>query len=239
MSRLAGVALLSLFLLSSPAWAQDQPPLGDSPEALPPPTPPPPGPAADTEPPPPPPAAAPAPAIDSDSPVVRAQAKNIGMYFRFGGLANLTHSNNTRNVGPLLFTQVGMKFVFSESFMLPIWFGSGMRVDNPDQGDSATNWGIDLGVGFEYHFRIWRRISPFIGGSFGFDVQDPTQDDNIALGVGLGPMLGIEYYVADRVSMTAMYMFTIQIGYQDGANSVTSFGISTLAGGALNITYYF
>lgn len=250
MLRLSGVVLLCLVFLPGSVLAQDQPPMTDTPEVTPPPSLPPPAPppAADPEPTPAPPPAAAAPAADPDSPVVRAEAKNMGMYFRFGGLANLTHSNNSRNVGPLLFSQVGMKFVFSEKLMLPIWFGTGIRVDNPDDGipatneDSATNWGIDLGVGIEYHFRIWRRISPFIGGQFGFNVQDPTQDDNIQLGVGLGPVMGVEYYVADRVSVTAMYMFTIQIGYQDapdGAISTTTFGLSTLAGGALNITYYF
>ena len=166
----------------------------------------------------------------------------MGMYFRFGGLASLTHTNNTRNVGPLVFSQVGIKFVFSERFMLPIWFGTGLRVDSPDEGDSATNWGIDLGVGFEYHFRIWRRISPFIGGSVGLNVLDPTQSDNLGLGIGLGPILGIEYYIGDRVSVTATYMFVIQVAFQDSGvpqAKTTTFGLSTLAGGALNITYYF
>jgi hypothetical protein len=188
------------------------------------------------------------PAPTGGDPVVRAEAGNMGMYFRFGGLATLTHSNNTRTVGPLVFTQVGMKFVFSERLMLPVWFGTGLRVDSPDDDnpatneESATNWGIDLGVGIEYHFRIWRRISPFVGGSFGFDIEDPTQDDNVVLGVGLGPVLGVEYYIGDRVSVTGMYMFTIQFRHQDaptGTNAVTTFGLSTLAGGAVNITYYF
>jgi len=257
MLRLSAVVFLTLVFLTAPASAQDQPPLTtDSPEDLPPPTPPPPGPPfGDTEAPPatPPPRVRPAKAAAmpaADGPVVRAEAGNMGMYFRFGGLASLTHSNNSRTVsgtqgGSLVFSQVGVKFVFSERLMLPIWFGTGLRVDSPDTDPPGSpegpynNWGIDLGVGLEYHFRIWRRLSPFIGGSFGFNVQDPTNSDNVTVGVGLGPIMGMEYYIGDRVSLTAMYMFVIQIAFQDSANSTTTFGMSTLAGGALNITYYF
>jgi hypothetical protein len=174
-----------------------------------------------------------------NSPVVRADAENLGLFFRFGGLAGLTHSNTQVNVGPLLFNHVGMKYVFSEEWMLPMWFGTGVRIDSPSQGDSATNWGIGLGAGVEYHFRIWRRISPFFGGLFGLDMEDPTGESNLYFGVGLGPTLGVEYYIGDRLALTAMYMFMIQIMFQDGATSNTTFGLSTLAGGALNITYYF
>ena len=174
--------------------------------------------------------------------MVRAMSGDIGMYFRFGGLAPLTHTNNQRTIGALVFNQIGVKFVFSEQLMLPVWFGTGIRVDNPSGSEASSDWGIEMGVALEYHFRIWRRISPFVGGSFGLDFQDPSNDDNSRFGMGLGPIAGIEYYIADRVSLTAMYMFLIQIALQDapipGADT-TIFGISTLAGGALNITYYF
>jgi hypothetical protein len=68
--------------------------------------------------------------------------------------------------------------------------------------------------------------------------------------VGLGPILGVEYYIADRVSLTAMYMLVIQIAHQEqpgaagpfgptDSNNLTTFSFSTMAGGALNLTYYF
>jgi opacity protein-like surface antigen len=162
----------------------------------------------------------------------------MGMYFRFGGLATLVHTNNARNVGTLVFNQVGMKYVFSEKLMLPFWFGTGVRVDA--DGGTSTNFGVDLGVGLEYHFRIWRRISPFFGGGLGFDVEKPSGENNARFGFGLGPVLGVEYYIADRLSLMAQYMFIIQIAYQSmPIDSVTSFGLATLAGGAVNITYYF
>ncbi len=198
-----------------------------------------------------------APAVDPEAPVVRAAAGNMGMYFRFGGLATLTASGNTRNVGPVAFTQVGLKFVLSESWMVPLYFSTGIRLDstenptNPSEPDSdeETNWGLEVGSGFEYHFRIWRRISPFFGLNVGVGFEDPTGEDNLRFGVGLGPILGVEYYIADRVSLTAMYMVVIQIAHQEQAggmgpagpltNNVTTFSFSTMAGGALNLTYYF
>lgn len=247
MTRFAlGVVVLLLVGLTGPTLLAQEPPPPPATDTAeePPLTPPPP---AETVrvPPPPPPKPRPAPPANprgDDAPVVRAEGGNLGMYFRFGGLATLTHSNNSRTAGSLVFTQVGMKFVFSEHFMLPIYFGSGVRVDNPDQGDSQTNWGIDVGAGFEYHFRIWRRISPFLGVSLGVDVEDATGDDNMTVGMGMGPSLGVEYYIGDRLSLTAMYLFVIQLRYTDNPNparEITSFGLSTLAGGAVNITYYF
>jgi hypothetical protein len=230
---------------------EDQPPITPPPEDPPPITAPAQG--QDTEPPPAPKArprpyrrpvraAANNPKNPVDGPVVRAEGGNIGMYFLFGGLAGLTHSNVDRNIGALVFNRVGVKFVFSEKWMLPIWFGTGLRVDSVDAPgvDATTDWGIDLGAGFEYHFRIWRRISPFFGAGIGFDIQDETGSDNIRFGMGLGPTLGVEYYIGDRLSLSALYMFIIQLVYQDNpAASTTTFGFSTLAGGAVTITYYF
>jgi len=212
MLRLSAVLLANLLLFTGPALAQDEPRAYHNARA----------------------------AADADSPVVRATGGNIGMYFQFGGLAALLHSNTPRNIGNvLIFERVGLKFAFSEKLMLPVWFGTGLRVNSPNRADSSGTWGIDLGAGLEYHFRIWRRISPFIGGAFGINVADPSGSTNAHVGIGLGPVMGIEYYIGDRLSLTAQYMFVIGIEYQDAPDAVTSFSFQTRAGGALNITYYF
>jgi len=197
------------------------------------------------------------PSNQAEDPVVRAAEGNMGMYFRFGGLATLVAEGNTRSIGPLAFSQIGLKFVLSEKWMVPLYFSTGIRLDSPDydpdpnddQSPDTTNWGLEVGSGFEYHFRVWRRISPFLGVNVGLGFEDPTGETNLKIGVGMGPILGVEYYIADRVSLTAMYMVVIQIGYQEQpdmpgpsgptSNDLTTFVFSTMAGGALNLTYYF
>lgn len=255
--RSAFIAAGWMALLASPAFA-DPPPGGEetpAPEepSLPrlsaepePPPPPPPPPAGRTE------------AAQADGgehappghccprpgePVVRAAAGDYGMFFRFGGLASLLASGNTRNVNSLLLTQVGMKKVLSDDLMIPFYFGTGVRHISEDAGnDSATDFGIDLGAGIEWHFRTWRRISPFIGASLGLAILDPDGDDNHTIGVGIGPNVGVEYYVADRLSLTAMYLLTFQ--FENGAplgsnDKLTTIQLSTLSGGAMNLTFYF
>jgi hypothetical protein len=194
----------------------------------------------------------------SSEPVVRAQAGNLGMFFRFGGLATLFTTGNTYTVAgttsssgstdALVFTQAGIKIVKSETWMIPIYLGTGLRFVSPSSGSSRTDWGLDIGSGFEYHFRIWRRLSPFIGLDLGLGFSDPTGDSNLSVGVGLGPSMGVELYIMDRVSLAALYKLVFQITYQEtststgmGTSSGSSTGVSfqTEAGGALLLNYYF
>jgi opacity protein-like surface antigen len=267
MPRALVVAAVSFLLLSGgAARAQvDQPPPAPVPTPAPapapaplpaPPPPPPPPPPAPAAPPPAAPAApAPAPAVATrlpdDSPVVRAKGGDLGFFFRFGGLASLDNGNNGRTVNGLVLTQVGLKLAISDKLMIPIYFGTGLQHsslgDCPDGSDcTSTDAGIEAGAGFEYHFRIWRRISPFVGASLGLGYVNPSGNDNWNLGVGFGPSVGVEYYIADRVSLTAQYLMVFQLAYQKGAatligsdSAVTTFAFQTLAGGALNLTYYF
>jgi opacity protein-like surface antigen len=269
MTRSLVLAIATLLLLQGAAWAQDQPaPAPEPPTAAPPPPPPAPPPA------PPPPAPPPAPrAVDTEtpgraaappaapaaapdgSPVVRAQAGNLGFFFKLGGLATLDHSNTSRTVDGLAFTQIGMKFVSSERLMLRAYFGTGLQHSKAEacpatgtcSSSKSTDMGIEAGVTLEYHFRVWRRISPFVGAGLGLGYINPSGAENWNVGVGFGPLVGVEYYLGDRLSVTAEYMLTFEVGYQkvptgSGAGataSVTTFAYRTLAGGALVITYYF
>lgn len=184
-------------------------------------------------------ATSPASAQDSaDMPVVRAQEGDWGMFFRFGGLSTLLAEGNSRNVGGLLLSQVGFKKVLSEESQIPFYMGAGFRLIDPDgPGDNATDVGLDIGGGWEYHFRIWRRISPFVGVTFGIGFTNPTGDDNTTIGLGFGPIAGVEYFVADRVSLTAQYILSVQ--FEVVPDSFTAVQFSTLAGGAMNLTFYF
>lgn len=186
-----------------------------------------------------------------DMPVVRAAGGDIGMFFRFGGLSSMTHlgvNNNSaliesveaatyRTFHEVLFHQAGIKFVFNERWMLPIFFGTGLYVVSPPQGDSQTSWGMEMGASLEYHFRIWRRISPFVGGTLAFGFLDPSGDGNFAFTNALGPDLGVEYFWGDRVSLSAKYQFLIHMHYHD--NQHTIFGLATQTGGSMTLTYYF
>lgn len=185
--------------------------------------------------------------LSKASPVVRAKAGNWGMFFRFGGLASLDHGNNTRSVDGLLLTQIGFRYVASEKIIIPIYFSMGVRLIKPpdDTDDDDRSWGFELGSGIEYHFRIWRRISPFIAFNLGLGVSEPNGSANTQFGIGFGPALGVEYYIADRVSLTVQYMMALQIEIQqtpgmiDETEKWTTVQFSTIAGGAVNITYYF
>ena len=200
---------------------------------------------------PPPPTAAPRAAAykgDPEKPVVRATGKNMGIFACFGGLGTMTVSGATSPTSAVLMNQVGVKFVFSEKFMLPVFFGMGIDLTTPGEGESATNWSLEFGAGVEYHFRIWRRISPFVGGQikFGFsdnaDVPKLKEQEKLFFGLSFGPSFGIEYYIADRLSLTAAYLFLFQIGHQDHDSdkvAKTTFGMSTLSGGSLTVTAYF
>ena len=181
---------------------------------------------------------------EADVPV-RANG-NWGAFFRFGGLATLTQTGNTRLVAPgLALTHVGLKYAPSETWMFPIYAGTALGIISPENGDSVTSFGIEAGGGVEYHFRIWRRISPYVGASAGIFYTNPSGTDNWTVGFGLGPVLGVEYYIADRLSLQAQYTFVIALAAEtlpSGPNAAatrTSVGLFTSAGGALNLTYYF
>ena len=87
--------------------------------------------------------------------------------------------------------------------------------------DDGTRWGAE-----ELDART-RRVS--------------SGDDNLVFGIGVGPSLGVEYYIGDRLSLTALYQMVLQLAYQQAgsSSSVTAFSFSTLAGGAMTLTYYF
>lgn len=177
------------------------------------------------------------------SPVVRAARGNLGLFFRFGGLATLTASGDSQNTGKSLWTnQIGLKLVLSEKYMIPIFFGFGIHGNTPADGDSSTDWNLDLGGGVEYHFRIWRRFSPVISGVLKLGFSDASGGDNLNVHLSLGPAVGVEYYVADRLSLTAQYRFLLRLAYQDSeteTSEVTSVQLATQSGGSLTLTFYF
>ena len=174
------------------------------------------------------------------SPVVRAARGDIGMFFRFGGLANMTAAgaSTTQVTQNFFFSDAGVKFALTDRWMLPVYFGVGLNVDATDNAGTNANWGMRLGGGFEYHFRIWRRISPFVGALLGFEFNKPSGDHQLRFATSMGPQLGIEFFWADRASLAAYYQFTMSIVRSEAA-ATTSVSFLTAAGGGLMLAFYF
>ena len=177
-------------------------------------------------------------------PAVRAMGGEWGFSWRFGGLATLATFGNTNPAlgtpaaGELRVTEIAVKRVFSQEWHVFFFAGTGLIMRKPDPGDTNADWAMSLGGGFEYHFRIWRRIAPLVGGQLALRVADPTGDNNWRVGVSFGPSLGIEYYIADRLSLTALYHFLLGFAFAD---SFFGFDFATQVenGGTLGITAYF
>ncbi|MBI3073353.1 MAG: hypothetical protein HYY84_14660 [Deltaproteobacteria bacterium] len=178
-----------------------------------------------------------------DKPVVRAEPSNWGMTFSFGGLATLATAGDTRTAGTIMAgstvgVNVGMKYVSSETLHIPFYFGTTIVGTKILGTDLSATWGLGFGVGLQKYFRLWRRIAPFIDAYFNLNVSDPTGASNLTFTLGLSPGVGVEYYIGDKVSLAARYMFNI--GLNIGGDAITNTYIfATGVGGAATLTFYF
>jgi hypothetical protein len=227
MRRILSAAFaLSLCVLTSTASAGQEP--GFDP-TVPPPAPP--GSATDKSPP-------------GDSPVVRATEGNWAFAFLFGGLgtmktggqADLTVGMNT------MFTEFGVRAVLG-SVIIPFSAGLAIGANVPKMGDTTTDFGLSATVGVVKTFRVWRRIVPQFGGSFHFHYLDPstpamTPNNNWVVGLSLGPVIGVEYYIADRVSILTQGTFQFGINITDPVAQI-GLGTSISGGGQLGLNFYF
>lgn len=180
-----------------------------------------------------------------DSPVVRFGKGDMGMTFLFGGLAPMSVAGMvTQTVGRALFTEVGVRKALSDDWMLPVSFGVGMLNNRPAGTDTSfTDFGLSFTVGIQHYFSKWRRIAPFVGAKLHLHYLDPTGPTNYLIQTAVGPTLGIEYFVADMVSLTMESTLFIGINYlavptesktvQVGIQSLISFG------GLMGLTFYF
>lgn len=183
------------------------------------------------------------------APVVTAQEGNWAFLFRFGGLAPLSFRGvNDFAVEPVgavgagtsqLFTEFGMRKVLKR-FSIPFWVGLAMVNDSTRNGVSTSNtsFGLSGGAGLQYTFRAWRRIAPYVGGFGQLQFIDPTGDANWLLGFALGPVLGVEYYIADRVSLFAQGQFALGVAIADASARVI-LGPTMSMGGNTGVNVYF
>ncbi len=175
-----------------------------------------------------------------DSPVVRAAPNNWAMTFAFGGLGSLTANGILdQKAGNLLFTEIGFRAVLS-SVTIPFSVGLGLANTSSLKGPSAsaTDVGLSFTGGVLKSFRVWRRIAPYFGGLFHFSYLDPSGDNNWLIGLSIGPVLGIEYYIADRVSLLAQGTFQFGVNLTDPAAAI-GIGSAISGGGQLGLVFYF
>jgi hypothetical protein len=173
------------------------------------------------------------------SPVVRAQDGNWGMQFTFGGLAPLSIAGvPDRGVNRLLFSELGFRRMFKNGWALPFSIGAGVFHHEPDGASAQNDVGLAGSVGIRKYFRIWRRIAPYVGGDLRLHYLDPTGDNNWMVGIGLGPVLGIEYFVGDRVSLLFQGEAVLGIAVFDGLTQVRA-ATQVAAGGQLGLLFYF
>ena len=85
---------------------------------------------------------------------------------------------------------------------------------------------------------VWRRIAPYFGGLFHFSYLDPSGDNNWIIGLSIGPVLGIEYYIADRVSLLAQGTFQFGFSLTDPQAAI-GLGSAISGGGQLGLVFYF
>jgi hypothetical protein len=176
---------------------------------------------------------------DDDEPIERFEAGQWGMQFTFGGLAPMSVGGlRDFGVNRLLFTELGFRRVVSDQWVIPFSIGAGVFNHNPDAGDTQNDVGLAASVGVQRYFRVWRRIAPYAGGRFRVDYSEPNGRSNWRVGVGFGPVLGIEYFVGHRVSLTMLGEMLVGINTFDGLRQV-ELATRLDAGGQMGLVFYF
>lgn len=172
-------------------------------------------------------------------PVVRAGPGNWGMTFIFGGLAPLSIGGlgDLPLSNGLMFTEIGVRRVFKR-VVIPFSFGAG--VAHTKQTGQSPNYGagVSASVAVLKGFRVWRRIAPYFGAFLHTHYVDARGPDNWLFNVSVGPILGIEYYLADRVSLYGQGIFAIGPDITKGRVDFLA-RAAMAAGGQLGLTFYF
>lgn len=171
-------------------------------------------------------------------PVIRAAPGNWGMTFIFGGLAPLGGLGDQSFGDGLLFTEIGVRRVFKR-VVIPFSFGAGLaRLQPAGQTTKTTAAGVSASVAVLRGFRVWRRIAPYFGAFLHAHYIHAPGAGNYLVNVSVGPILGIEYFLADRVSLYGQGVLPIGPDItRTGVNVVAKTVLA--AGGQLGLTFYF
>lgn len=178
--------------------------------------------------------------LPDTKPVVRAGPGNWGMTFIFGGLAPLSVAGlgDQSLADGLIFTEIGVRRVFKR-VVVPFSFGAGVtRRQTTGESKPAVSAGLSASVAVLRGFRVWRRIAPYFGGFLHTHYVDAAGPNNWLVNVSVGPILGIEYYLGDRVSLYGQGI--VGVGPSFSKYSVQWVARTAIAaGGQLGLTFYF
>jgi hypothetical protein len=173
-------------------------------------------------------------------PVIRAAPGNWGMTFIFGGLGPLSVAGlgDQPLADGLIFTEIGVRRVFKR-VVLPFSFGAGIaHRTRPGTSQPETAAGISASIAVLKGFRVWRRIAPYTGAFLHTHYVDAPGPDNWLVNVSVGPILGIEYFLADRVSLYGQGVFAIGPNLTKTSIQFVAQAVMA-AGGQLGLTFYF
>lgn len=171
--------------------------------------------------------------------VRRSEPGDWGMQFTFGGLAPLSIAGvRDHGVNRLLLTELGFRRV-TKNLIIPFSLGAGVFHHNPD-GDPGTqnDAGVAATFGVLKPFRVWRRIAPYVGGMLHVHYLDPTGVNNWLVNFAIGPVIGTEFFIGDRVSLLFQGQFDLGINVFDGLTQVRA-ATSIAAGGQTGLVFYF
>jgi hypothetical protein len=162
------------------------------------------------------------------------------MEFVFGGLAPMSIAGlNDYAINRLFMTEIGFRRVLKNGWAIPFSAGLGVFHNNPDgDGGNQNDVGVSATVGVRKTFRGWRRINPYVGGAFNLHYVDPTGDNNWNVGFGIGPVVGIEYFVGNRVSLLLQGQANLGVQIFDGLVQVSA-ATTISAGGQMGLLFYF
>lgn len=180
-----------------------------------------------------------------DAIVERPSAKMWGMQFTFGGLAPMSIGGlSEQAANRLLVSELGFRRVLSERWTLPFSIGAGVfshraeGVDPTSAVDPENDVGLAASFGVQRYFRVWRRIAPYTGGRIALQYLEPDGRANWMVNVGIGPMIGVEYFVADRVSLLLQGEALFNTSIFDGLVQI-EFATQIVAGGQTGLVFYF
>lgn len=177
------------------------------------------------------------------SPVVTPVPGDFGLTFTFGGFGSFNlHGVNdvVLNSGTVanpvqsnLLTSIGARAVL-QPVVLTFSLGLGVRHE-PDRND----FGVDASFGVLRGFRAWRRIAPYVGGQAQFTYIDLSGTGNYIFTAAIGPVLGLEYFIADRVSLFAQGVLLLGLSVNDDSDVALVLQTVLRPGGQVGLNFYF